>query len=228
MPRIRTVKPEHWSDKNLTKLTLQAHLFWIGTWNFSDDKGIFESDPFLLRSQVFPRRTDIRIDQVEQWISQLTKAGFIIPFTYKEVGYCISRTFATHQRIDRPTPSKIPDEEIRRVLDECSRGLDLYSIVEDRRVEDSINGELNFSFDQYWNLYDKKVGDKEKLEKKWRKLSDFERKLIMDYIPKYKSSTPDKQYRKDPATFLNGKAWNDELIGVVKKFDPFNPKAVPV
>ena len=42
MPRIRTVKPEHWSDKQLSEITLPAHLFWIGTWNFSDDEGVFE------------------------------------------------------------------------------------------------------------------------------------------------------------------------------------------
>jgi hypothetical protein len=28
----------------------------------------------------------------------------------------------------------------------------------------------------------------------------------------YVASTPDKQFRKDPLTYLNQKAWNDEII----------------
>lgn len=70
----------------------------------------------------------------------------------------------------------------------------------------------NYSFDDFWELYDKKVGNQELLIKKWLKLSDVERELAMSYIPKYKLSQPDKKYRKNPETFLNQKAWNDELI----------------
>lgn len=121
MPRIRTVKPEHWSDKELAKLSFQAHLFWIGTWNFSDDDGVFEDDLNLLKSQIFPRRTDIRIEQVTQWIDQLVKARFIVPFTFQGGGYYIHRTFKIHQRIDKPQPSKIPMDVILRTLDECSK-----------------------------------------------------------------------------------------------------------
>lgn len=72
--------------------------------------------------------------------------------------------------------------------------------------------EPNYSFEEFWDVYDKKVGKKELLIKKWLKLSDEERELAMSYIPKYKLSQPDKQYRKNPETFLNNKSWNDELI----------------
>jgi hypothetical protein len=120
MPRIRTIKPQHVNDKKLTEISLQAHLFWVLSWCFSDDSGIIENDPLLLRSQIFPRRTDIRVEQVEQWIDQLIKARFVVPFTFKGEGYLIHRTFSVHQKIDRPQPSKIPIEVIRGLFDECS------------------------------------------------------------------------------------------------------------
>jgi hypothetical protein len=120
MPRIRTVKPEHWNDKELSKISFQAHLFWIGTWNFSDDEGVFEDDVNLLKSQIFPRRTDVRVEQVTQWLDQLVKARFIIPFVFNNQGYYIHRTFKIHQKIDRPQPSKIPENVIRGIIDECS------------------------------------------------------------------------------------------------------------
>jgi hypothetical protein len=75
--------------------------------------------------------------------------------------------------------------------------------------------EINISFDAFWDLYDKKTGEKVKLSDKWEKLSDSERTEIMKYIPNYKICQPDKKFRKDPQTFLNNKSWNDELIGLV-------------
>lgn len=73
--------------------------------------------------------------------------------------------------------------------------------------------EINISFDIFWDLYDKKVGDKEKLKKKWESMQDVDRQSIIDYIPRYKITQPDKKFRKDPQTFFNNKSWNDELIG---------------
>ena len=67
-------------------------------------------------------------------------------------------------------------------------------------------------FDDFWNLYDKKRGDKDKIEKKWQSLKDSEREAIMKHLPLYKKSQPNKKYRKDPATYLNNKSWNDEII----------------
>ena len=70
----------------------------------------------------------------------------------------------------------------------------------------------NIMFDLFWSSYDKKRGDKDKLKVKFKTLSEADIGLIMDYIPRYKISQPDKQYRKDPATFLNNKGWLDEII----------------
>lgn len=72
--------------------------------------------------------------------------------------------------------------------------------------------EINIEFDSFWSAYDKKVGDKEKLKKKWQVLTDSEREAVMNYIPNYILARPDKQFRKDPATFLNNKSWNDEIV----------------
>lgn len=69
---------------------------------------------------------------------------------------------------------------------------------------------LNISFDDFWNTYDKKK-DTAKCEKKWSSLTDNERELIMAHIPAYVKSTPDKKYRKNPMTYLNGKCWLDEI-----------------
>lgn len=67
------------------------------------------------------------------------------------------------------------------------------------------------SFEQFWNLYDKKVG-RPKCEKLWKKLSTKEKHNCLSYIPLYKLAQPDKQFRKNPETFLRNKSWYDEII----------------
>jgi len=82
----------------------------------------------------------------------------------------------------------------------------------ERKGKEIKGKEINIAFDFFWDLYEKKTGEKSKLVKKWDALSDEERILIMDHIPKYKIAQPDKKFRKDPQTYLNNKSWLDELI----------------
>ena len=70
---------------------------------------------------------------------------------------------------------------------------------------------INIPFDKFWSMYDKKQ-DRAKCEKKWNALTNEERLLTMNHLPAYIQSTPNKQYRKHPATYLNGEAWNNEVI----------------
>lgn len=70
-----------------------------------------------------------------------------------------------------------------------------------------------YTFERAWNLYDKKVGCKAKLEKKWNSMSQKDRKAAIEYIPLYVISQSNKQFRKNFQTFLNQRGWEDELIG---------------
>jgi len=67
------------------------------------------------------------------------------------------------------------------------------------------------SFENFWDAYDKKV-DRKDCEKKWDKLRQPEKENILNNIPEYIKSTPDKQYRKNPETYLNDRAWENEII----------------
>lgn len=86
------------------------------------------------------------------------------------------------------------------------------------KVEVQVQGEVQVadldiwpSFDDFWDLYDKKT-DRPKCEKKWKKLNKAVKYNIMHHLEHYVRSTPDKVYRKNPATYLNNECWNDEII----------------
>lgn len=69
----------------------------------------------------------------------------------------------------------------------------------------------DYPFEEFWNAYDKKV-DKKVSEAKWVLLKEEEKKAIMLFLPEYIKSTPEKQFRKDPETFLNRRSWENEII----------------
>jgi len=79
-----------------------------------------------------------------------------------------------------------------------------------------VSNEDCFSFEGFWELYDKKIGNIQKLSAKWQKLPLEDKKAIYEYIPLYKKAVPEKQFRKNPETFLNNKSWNDEIIQIRK------------
>lgn len=66
-------------------------------------------------------------------------------------------------------------------------------------------------FDQFWDAYDKKAG-RSKAKKIWDKLKTADIEKILRHVPRYVASTPDKQFRKLPATYLHNESWLDEII----------------
>ncbi len=81
--------------------------------------------------------------------------------------------------------------------------------IEDKNLIEDSN---KIDFEIFWDAYDKKVGSKDKLKKKWCALKLQEQEDAIAYIPHYKIAQPDKQYRKNPETFLNNKSWHDEIV----------------
>lgn len=108
-----------------------------------------------------------------------------------------------------------------------SQILDYYELVKNKQVsplhsplhsplvplkgKETKQKETKIEFNVFWNLYDYKK-DRKKCEKKWEKLSLEKQQKIIDYIPAYNNSTPDKKYRKHPATFLNNESWENEIV----------------
>jgi hypothetical protein len=88
-----------------------------------------------------------------------------------------------------------------------------------------VGKELNIPFSDFWELYDKKRGDKDKLIKKWASLKASEREAIIEFIPKYKLLRPDSTYRKDPQGFFSNKVWKDEDI--IKEYNLKYPPPPP-
>ena len=67
------------------------------------------------------------------------------------------------------------------------------------------------TFEKFWNQYDKKIGDKEKVKKKWYSLKADERLEVFCTLPAFLGNIKDKQFQPYPITYLNNKRWEDDL-----------------
>ena len=76
---------------------------------------------------------------------------------------------------------------------------------------EKILSEKKDMFEDFWIRYDKKINKDDAL-KKWKKLSMVDMREALKMVDSYVKSTPDKQYRKNPSTWIYQKAWRNEVI----------------
>lgn len=108
MARIRTIKPELWTDEKIGKLKREERLLFVASFNIADDQGVFKASLAYIKGQLFVYDDDLRLETIKGWLESLVTARMIIPFTYQNEGYYLIRTFKEHQVINRPSKSKFP------------------------------------------------------------------------------------------------------------------------
>jgi hypothetical protein len=126
MPRIRTIKPEFWSDEKLATVSEATLLVAIGLLNLADDEGYFNANPKLIDAFIFPLRESSM--STHGAISELTNIGYIEVFkclkNEKDIG--LVKNFLTHQVISRPTASKLSP-----IVDLSSSSVNTHGVITD-------------------------------------------------------------------------------------------------
>lgn len=106
MARIRTVKPEFWTDEKVVECSIEARLLFIGMFNFSDDNGNLVNSPKRIKMQVFPA------DMIEcdSLLKELITHGLLTEYSVNGVSYLNIKGFNKHQKINRPSKTDIPKQ----------------------------------------------------------------------------------------------------------------------
>lgn len=106
MARIRSIKPEFWTDEDISCLSEPARLAAIGLLNHSDDEGYFKAHPMLVKAAIFPL-SDPSVS-IHGIISELSRINYIRLCTGTDgKQYGMVRNFTVHQKVNRPNKSKI-------------------------------------------------------------------------------------------------------------------------
>lgn len=104
MARIRSIKPDFWTDEALSECSPSARLLFVGTWTFADDRGNLERSAKQLKAQVFPHDTI----ETEPLLQELIAAGLLIEYTVDGKKFLHIKGFEKHQRIDKESKPKHP------------------------------------------------------------------------------------------------------------------------
>ncbi len=111
--RIRSIKPEFWTDSLIVSLPRDIRLLFIGLWNVADDHGWIPDDPDQIRMLLFPGDPDC---DVGTWIEVLVASGRLERFQ-TETGRRLLKVahWTDHQKVDHPSASRIAREPSRKL-----------------------------------------------------------------------------------------------------------------
>ena len=104
--RIRTVKPEFWTDEKMSSLPPETRLLAIALLNYSDDEGYFLASQVLVKSACFPFLESSKT--IPRMIQELSSIGYLEcgkTEDGRELGHIVK--FLKHQRIDKGKPSQL-------------------------------------------------------------------------------------------------------------------------
>jgi hypothetical protein len=104
MARLRTIKPEFWSDERLGECSVSARLLFVGTLNFADDNGNLPRSAKQLKAQVFP----YDVIDCEPLLQELLRHELLFEYEVSCVKFLHIKNFLKHQKIDHPSKTTIP------------------------------------------------------------------------------------------------------------------------
>ena len=117
--RIRTIKPEFWTSPDVSKLSIEDRLLFIGLWNYVDDNGVGQDDVGLIIGALFPH--DMAEDptgtlaRITGGLARLCEGGLVARYLSQDRRFLHVSTLTKWQRIDHPSKPRYPTPD----KDEC-------------------------------------------------------------------------------------------------------------
>lgn len=115
MARIRTIKPEFSHSESMGRVSRDARLLFILLWPLCDDSGRARGDSRFLARTLYPYddgrdgAIDTSAADVEAWLAELDREGCLVRYDVDGSTYLQICNWLKHQKIDKPSASKIPE-----------------------------------------------------------------------------------------------------------------------
>ncbi len=121
MARIRTVKPEAFTSESLAEVTVAAERTFFGLLTQADDHGRHRDNAAIIAGLLWPLRAEHTSVHVEDDLHQLANAGLICRYTGCDGRlYLHIVTWSEHQKIDKPSQSRLPSCPQHQAADRCA------------------------------------------------------------------------------------------------------------
>ncbi|MCX5583034.1 hypothetical protein [Streptomyces erythrochromogenes] len=123
MARIRTIKPEMFWSEDLAACDVTAMVTFQGLLTQADDSGRFLAHPAIIAGLVWPLRIEHTPAHVARDLDQLAAVGIVCRYTgCDDKDYLHVVKWEKHQKIDRPSASRMPRcpvHQAQRLCSEC-------------------------------------------------------------------------------------------------------------
>ena len=121
MARIRTIKPEFPQSESMGNVSREARLCFVLQWTIADDSGRLRGNSRMLASLLYPYDDDAPA-LINEWLDELEREGCILRYSVGGSSYLQIENWLSHQKIDKPSKSKIPSprEDSRALVDTSS------------------------------------------------------------------------------------------------------------
>lgn len=192
-------------------LSKESKLLWIYFITKCDHAGIIKINEKLCKLQTDIKDLNQVIKQLGNRLVTVSEHLYFIPkfIEFQYPGFPNSKVRQQASAVDILLKYNLIDKENLTLNKELSNTY-VNDSVNDIVIE-PINEIVKSEFEKFWNLYDKKVGDKNKIFNKWKHLTVNDRERIFTTLPTFLMNVKDKQYQPYPETYLNNKRWNDEI-----------------
>ena len=109
MARIRSIKPEFPADEKLATVSRDARLTFVLLMTQADDEGLILASPRQLLGLLYPFDDTVTPQMLRGWIDELVAAAERVRWRKTTGGAPVLElpNWKKHQKIDKPTPSKI-------------------------------------------------------------------------------------------------------------------------
>ena len=222
----RIIKETIRTSKHINALNDFQFRLWTYLLTYVDDYGRGSADTEILKGFVFPRRKDVREQDIDKGLDALERNGSILLYKVAGEPYFCFPTWGEHQRI-QTKQSKFPapsEQDMQRWDSQNHRDSRCVTVTNgesppeskiesESEVESKSKYIRSEDFDAFWSSYPKKVG-KEAARKAFAKVK-VGIDVLISAIDQQKRSTQwqkdDGQYIPNPATWLNQGRWEDIL-----------------
>jgi DNA-binding transcriptional MocR family regulator len=157
------------------------------------------------------QRNNVGRDQIRTAIQELEEFGYLTREQSREDGKFSETIWRTSD------PTEIPLSENSTTVNPTTKN----TITKEEQIKNNERTYSDSQFEEFWNHYPKKV-DKGAAIRAFRKaLKTHPARDVIEGAQRYAedSNLPDKQYIKNPATWLNAEAWNNGPLPARKKTD---------
>lgn len=120
MPRIRTIKPEFPQSESMGRVSREARLCFCLLWTVADDDGRARGSSRLLASLLYPYDGDA-FGKIDNWLDELVREKCIVLYEIDGTRYLQICNWLEHQKIDKPSKSKLPPFEKPREVSAKAR-----------------------------------------------------------------------------------------------------------